>query len=85
MSMQNVLFNQYNAMEFLASEMELCNEHDAEFKIKLAAGDKLVETDEGLNLVRNGIWFTQIEKMSTFKTVSFICDGHKIKLKLHKK
>jgi hypothetical protein len=81
-----VAFKQYNAMDYLGSDMVLCDSQDeAEYEVVLQDGDKLVESDEGVSLIRCGVWFSQITKMNTFKSVGFSHpENESIKLKLIK-
>ena len=67
-----VSFEGYNAMDYYGHEMALENSRDdAEFEVVLHDGDKLVKTDEGLMLVRDGLYYRQSTKMNTFKGVTF--------------
>lgn len=66
-----VAFEQFNAFDYLGSRMILCKADAAEYEVVLNEGDKLVEYDDGISLVRNGIWYSQDDKMNTFKGVNF--------------
>jgi extradiol dioxygenase family protein len=82
-----VTFTGYNAYDFYGHTINLVeNKQQAEYEIVIRDTDELVKTpDFGVVLKRNGIIYNQIEKMNSFRGVSFIDDdGEVISCKLLK-
>ena len=83
-----VTFTGWNAYDFYAHAMNLVeNIEQAEYEIVIRDTDQLIESTElGVMLKRNGVFYTQIQKMNSFRGVSFIDndDGEVISLKLLK-
>lgn len=68
-----VYIEQYNAYDYLASEIKLAKEDsEAEYELVLNNDDKLHDDElHGLTLVRDGLEYNQVTKMNSFKGVSF--------------
>ena len=70
---QAVYFEEANAGEYLAQVMHLAlNSEQAEYEVILRDGDKLINTDMGVMLVREKRQYVQKTYMTSFAGVEFV-------------